>query len=168
MGCSRKTGSGSHFFFSTSTAVSTTLTSTAGAGPSPPATATSWRLLSIAPFSYSRPSVIDSSLQSTNFEELLAGDLYAIEPIVMQVLWDPTSSLYEFDSTNGNMTACEGSIYLFPPNWLGTAAGTYLAGTGFIIDIQMPNLQNNERQVGGLAFQFDGKTEPLWYDHTKA
>lgn len=168
MGCSRKTGSGAHFFFSTSTTISTNLTSTIGAGPVPPATATSWRLLSIAPFSYSRPSVIDSSLLSTNFDELLAGDLYAIEPVVTQVLWDPTDNTYEFDASDGNMTNCQGSIYLFMPNWNAAAAGNnpYLAGTGFIIDIQMPNLQNNERQIGGLTFQFDGKAEPAWYDHT--
>lgn len=166
MGCSKKTGSGAAFFFSTSTTVTTVLTHDTNTLPTP-ASSTSWRLLSIAPFSYTRPAVPDSSLLSTNFEEVLAGDLYTIEPLVMQVLWDPTSNTYEFDSTNAILTNCQGSCYLFMPNYSATESGTYLAGTGFLIDVQMPNLQNNERQIGGLTWQFDGRTtEPTWYDHT--
>lgn len=111
-------------------------------------------LTQIGPMSESRPVLTDSHLTTVDIEEVIPGDLVAIDGIDVEMYWDPATS-----SSPPILANPELVTITFP---LGANQSTpaTIVGTGFISARTSPTIANNERLMGSFTLQMDGKTGP--------
>jgi hypothetical protein len=104
----------------------------------------------------SREALDDSGLNTTNFVEMLAGDLWTHSPITVTFLADPAPAAGVMPPEG------TGTLTVTFSNQGSAGAATY-ACTGFITNIGLPTLVNDQLMEGSFQFQPDGKgTEPTF------
>lgn len=134
-------------------AVNTGLGATITAWPAS-ASPGNWKVISISGFNVSVEALDDTSLASTNFQEMVPADLKAIGPISVECFWNWDEALPTV-GTAGTFT------FSFPDQSDSTDAGN-LSGTGFVTEVETPTLTSGEPTTGSITIQFDGKTGPTW------
>jgi len=105
-------------------------------------------IISMSGLSEDLPALDDTDLDTTSYMEMIPGDLMSLEPISVSVYWDGSS----VPPTPGTVQ----TITITDSN------SNTLSGTGFITNRSGPTHENNERLVGEITMQFDGKTGPTY------
>lgn len=113
------------------------------------------RVTSIDLGSWSLPVLDDSGLDTTDDEESVMGDLKSHDPITVNYLVDVTSAA-KWEPPTGLNTAT-----ITFPNQGGAGAATYV-GTGFVMNVGRPTLENNSLMAGTFQFKPDAKTGPTF------
>jgi hypothetical protein len=104
----------------------------------------------------SRESLEDSGLDTTNYKEMVPGDLWTHSPITVGYFADP--------SVNNAWAPPEAvdTLTITFSNQGAANAATY-AATGFVTQITLPTLVNDALMEGEFQFTPDGKsTEPTF------
>lgn len=93
------------------------------------------------------PTLDDTDLSSSGYEEKVPGDLKSLEPIECELFWVP--------GTTSPPVGTVETITITYPN------GATLAGSGFTARKESPELTPDGRLKGRMTIQFDGKTGPV-------
>lgn len=100
----------------------------------------------------------DSHLGTTDYLTYTPGDLTEPGEIVADIIFDASIAV----PSNGTV---ETGTLTFPLGAGGSVAAT-LIGTGYIKRYKIPDLANNQLNVGQLTFKLDGKTGPTYTAQT--
>lgn len=118
-------------------------------------TAGNWQYTRITPYGETLASLDDTHLGSDNFEERVPGDLKVAKQQEITVQWDFEASFPDVGSV-GTLTIS------LPLMSAGGTQGT-ITGTGFLVDVSAPeHVAANERALGTLIWEWNGKTEPTY------
>lgn len=98
--------------------------------------------------------VSSEALDTTDFMTYKPGDLAEPEEITFPFLFD-SEGVYPAKG------AAETGTLTWPLASGQTTAATY-AGSGFIMDVKLPDFEINTIQEGELTFAFDGETGPTF------
>lgn len=101
------------------------------------------------------PTVNISCLSTTDYEELIPGDLKEPGTVTIPFFNDPEDAA----PTLGTVETL--TITLPISDSANTTAATW-TGTGFLTNYKRPRFVKNEPQDGSLTFQFDGLTGPTF------
>lgn len=141
---------------------------------------------SINDWQYDLPVIENSTLLTAFYDQTIPGDRIRLDPIEIELLFDPQEEDNRiddrnlFDSANGFVPiGKEGVIYLY---FAGTALATgtqtparwYLSGCGFLRNWRMPRMEANVRQISRAQIQFSNRAttgsaaigispQPRWY-----
>jgi hypothetical protein len=108
----------------------------------------------IGSYSETRPVLPDSHLGTLQYEEVIPGDLVAVDGLECEMYWDPATS-----STPPILAPAE-LITITLPLGANQSTPATIQGTGFISARTSPVIENNARLMGTFTIQFDGKTGP--------
>lgn len=97
------------------------------------------------------PPVNKSHLATATNEAMMPGDLRALGPVTLRILFQGSQGLPAHGSASETITITH-------PTAAGNSTPANLAGTGFIFHTKYPEFQTNTMQEGEIQFQFDGTT----------
>lgn len=112
-------------------------------------------IISVEPGGKSRETLDASGLATTGDAEMEPGDLWRHEPWTVNYFVDPTAA------AKTEPPLAKDTLTVTLPSQTGGTDATY-AGTGFVINVQPPTLENDNLMRGSFQFQFDGKTGPTF------
>jgi hypothetical protein len=117
-----------------------------------------WKYTRITPFGDTIASLDDTHLGSADYEERVPGALKVAKQLEITVQWD-----YEADFPD---VGTVGTIDITLPVRQGTVTPGDYAGSGFLVDVAAPeHVAANERALGTIIWEFDGKTSPVYTKH---
>ncbi len=96
-----------------------------------------------------------SGIQNTEFMTYNPGVITDPGDVVASVFFDPRLEI----KSNGVVEDCTVTL---PKLNAAASAGGIIAGSGFMIGKQMPNLAINEAALMSVTFSYDGKTGPTY------
>jgi hypothetical protein len=118
-------------------------------------TGVSGSIRSINPGAFKLAGIDDSTLATTDIQEMIKSDLHTCDEVEIEYLFDTDDSLIDITNAASTLTIT------WPMDTGQTTAAT-LAGTAFVTEASFPTLANDELQVATVKFQFDGKTGPAF------
>ena len=100
-----------------------------------------------------------TGLGTTGFMQYVSGDVVDPGEISVELIFDPTDDITALQGGCG-----ESVTITFPmsPCRTGSVSAATLIGTGFITNVQFPNLAINELMMVTLTIAFDGGTGPAY------
>jgi len=119
------------------------------------------RVKSIQLPEFAQEKIDATSLLTNGFMEYISGDVVDPGEITLELIFDPQD---DFDALT-RMGGCGEALEIeFPksPCRTGATTAATLAGTGFVINMAMPNLAINELMIITLTIAFDGETGPTY------
>ena len=97
-----------------------------------------------------------SDLSTTGFKTYIATDLAAPGELTAEIIFDAE------DDDVPSFGVSETVTVTWPIHTTGNTTNATLAGTGFITNFKLPDMQIGELQVATITVAFDGLTDPAF------
>lgn len=122
-------------------------------------TGVTWRVRSVSAMNFSIEALDDTAINSTSYMEKCFSPLIDAEPVEIELYWDYTA----VQAVSGKLfdLGDVGSITITFPTDDAVTEGNIIL-TGALTAYSMPAQIHNERTVGTVTFQYDGKTDPTY------
>ena len=114
---------------------------------------------------WSQEKIDITCIEDKGYTKYMAGDLTDAGECQITMLWNPADDIGD-DANNANpgdlIVGKTDTITVTFPTYSDGAGGGQLSGTGFISQVDLPNLAVNQLLEWTVTFCFDGETGPTW------